>query len=84
MKLYFINAIGEEAIKQFLLENHKQPEEQTTEQALSRWFGEAIDMADINDGHLVVELSADDSVRGEDIALLLDEDCYEVEEIVED
>lgn len=84
MKLYAINSVGEEAIKQFLLENHKQPEEQTTEQALSKWIGEAIDMADINDGHLVVEISADDCVRGQDIALLLDEDCYEVEELFED
>ena len=84
MKLYVINSVGEEAIKQFLLENHKQPEEQTTEQALSRWIGEAIDMADVNDGHLLVELSADDCVRDQDIALLLDEDCFEVVDVFED
>ncbi len=81
MKLYLINSVGEEKIKQFLLENHRQPEEQTAELALSRWVGEAIDMADINNGLLIVEISADDCVHGNDVALVLDEDCFEVDTI---
>lgn len=79
MNLYFINSVGEEKIKQFLLENHKQAEEQTDEISLSRWASEAVDMADINDGQLIVEISAKDCVHDHDVALLLDEDCFEVE-----
>ena len=83
MNIYDINPDGREAVKQFLLENHKQPEAQTTELALSGWIADAVDMAEFNDGQLIVEISASDSVKGQDATLLLDEGCYEVLKVLD-
>lgn len=77
MKIYSVNLTGLEKIKQFVLENHKHPEEATTDIALSRWASEAEDMVDIN-AALLVEIPADDCIHGHGVSLNLDESCADV------
>jgi len=82
-KIYQVNPAGVEVIKQFLLENHKRPEEATTDSALSAWAADAAACADINDGEVIVEIPAVDCVHGYAVELNLAESCLDVDVVRE-
>lgn len=78
MKVYRVNEQGIEAIREFMLANHKRPQEATTESALASWAAEAEVYADINDMALVI-LTEEDSVSGEAVGLHLEEPYIDTE-----
>lgn len=80
MNVYKVNEQGMEAIKEFMLKNHKRPQEATTESALAQWAADAEVYADVNDMVLII-LTEEDSVNGEAIGLHLEEPYIEVTNI---
>ena len=80
MNVYKVNEQGMEAIKEFMLKNHKRPQEATTESALAQWAADAEVYADVNDMVLII-LTEEDSVSGEAIGLHLEEPYIEVTNI---
>ncbi len=80
MNVYKVSEQGMEAIKEFMLKNHKRPQEATTESALAQWAADAEVYADVNDMVLII-LTEEDSVSGEAIGLHLEEPYIEVTNI---
>ena len=81
-KIQKVNDLGIEAIKEFMLKNHKRPQEATTESALAAWAADAEIYADMNDMVLVI-LKEEDSVSGEAMGLHLEEPYIDVDDIGE-
>ncbi|RJX30827.1 MAG: hypothetical protein C4516_08750 [Oxalobacter sp.] len=82
LKTYKVNELGIEAIKEFLLKNHKRPTEATTESALADWAAEAESYADANDMALII-LTEEDSVSGEAMGLHLEEPYIDTQNLDE-
>ncbi len=80
IKIYRVTDEGIEEIRQFLLANHKRPEEATTELALANWADEAVQYADAI-GNAIVEIGEADSVHGQAVAFELKGASIEVFEI---
>lgn len=83
MKIYKINEDGVEMIRQFLLQSHKRAQEETSEKGMARWLFDAEICADINEGVVVLEIPAEDSVNGQAVAFTLDAPGLDVEIIKE-
>lgn len=79
---YKVNEQGIQAIKEFMLENHKRPQEATTESAMAHWAIEAESYADAN-GIALIILTEEDSVSGEAIGLHLEEPYIDVQDLGE-
>ena len=77
-----VNELGIQAIKEFLLKNHKRPEEATTESALATWVADAEIYADMN-GIVLVIITEEESVSGEAMGLHLEEPYIDVEDLSE-
>lgn len=75
--IFKVNDEGLQAIKEFMLKNHKRPHEATTDSALADWAAEAESYADMN-GMVLIILTEEDSVSGEAMGLLLEEPYIEV------
>jgi hypothetical protein len=80
--VYTVNEQGIEAIKQFMLENHKRPEEATTEDALAAWAADAVSYADVNNMVLVI-LTEEECVHGEAMGLHLEEPYINIDNMDE-
>lgn len=83
MKIFKINENGVEMIRQFLLQNHKRPQEETSAGGMARWLMDAGICADVMEGVVILEIPAQDSVSGEAVAYQLDESGIDVETINE-
>lgn len=77
MKVYQVTDEGLEEIRQFMLANHKRPEEATTDSALANWAADAEQFADLSE-RAIVEIPQADSVCGEAVAIELEGSCLEV------
>ena len=78
--IYKVTPEGIEEIKQFLLTNHKRPDEATTESALATWAMEAEAFADLHD-RAIVEIPEADSVHGHAVAVELEGTSLEVTDL---
>lgn len=83
MFLCTVNENGAEVIKQFLLENHKRPEDATTPAAIAQYIALAEDRIDINFGDVVVDILAQDCVHDKDLSLILDNSCFDSMEMTD-
>ncbi|MEA5098007.1 MAG: hypothetical protein VB032_05670 [Burkholderiaceae bacterium] len=80
MKIYKVTDEGIEEIRQFMLANHKRPDEATTERALANWAADAEQFADINE-RAIVEIPEADSIHGQAVAIELEGSCLEMFEL---
>lgn len=80
--IFKVNQQGFEAIKEFMLQNHKRPHEATTDSALATWAAEAEAYADMN-GIVLIILTEEDSVSGEAMGLHLEEPYIDVDNLEE-
>lgn len=78
LKIYRINEKGVDMIRQFLLDCHKRPEDETTDSGMARWLMDAQVCADITEGVIILEIPAEDSASGQAVSYRLDESGVDV------